>query len=96
MTKLDAINKLLELSFKLGYEIGYAHFDSSKLIDINGHLKNEYPYEKEMIDSAKLLSDMLDIREEDVTVYIIEDTGYRSEDWEYIPPIIGNCNFRNF
>ena len=84
--QLEKLNKLLNIAYKLGYEVGYSFHDYAKVTDVNGHLKNEYLYQHEALEAAKDLAPLFGLTADEICVYMLEDTGYRSEDWDYIPP----------
>ena len=84
--QLERLNKLLNIAYKFGYEVGYSFYDYNKVTDINGHLKNEHLYQHEALEVAKELAPLFGITADEICVYMLEDTGYRSEDWDYIPP----------
>jgi hypothetical protein len=87
MDKLEALNKLVKNAYIFGHQVGFAWYKQSAVMDVDGHLHDERKLLKEMEAAAAELAPLFDMKPEEIIVFIMED-GYRSEDWDYIPPEI--------
>jgi len=89
MNKLEALNKLLKNAYIFGHQVGYSWYRQADVADVTGHLRDEDKLHKELQDAAAELAPLFGIKPEEMRVIMIEN-GWRSEDWDYIPPFIAD------
>lgn len=89
MNKLEALNKLLKNAYIFGHQVGFSWYKYDAVTEANGHLRDEDRLLKDMEDAAAELAPLFGMKPEEIRVIMIED-GWRSEDWDYIPPFVAN------
>lgn len=88
MNKLEALNKLLKNAYIFGHQVGFSWYNDA-VTGTNGHLRDEDRLLKDMEAAAAELAPLFGMKSEEIRVIMIED-GWRSEDWDYIPPFIAD------
>lgn len=88
MDKVETLNKLLEVVYKFGFDVGYCWYKEEEVCGVTGHLRNEKKYHEEILKLVKELAPCVGLKAEEVVVYMLQDRNMHCDDWDYIPPEI--------